>query len=351
MTRPLWRMVQPARAGDVASRDRYESPEAGVSSYVARDEPPELLAAAVDGACRECQVPLPRKRRVQPLSLEWPEGEPAGTGDFIWPVGTYPPVVSRGIAGELRERFAGFEPGPVAEYPDLAELWVTASRRPHQRSTLREVNPPCRVCGTSILMWAGGTAFEVVAKGRRGLVLLEDVEWWEEGNWDPAINELARTHRPRKPGRGLFVAAETLDGADVFYIGDDNKAIICTDEVKTFVEQRGWTNVGFLAAGELVWICRLASIDTRQADALDCFGPGSRNVVISAMRSPRSVSTLSACARWSPYGGSACNGRTRVGRSRRRASSASGIRSTSGRRAGSGRPLRGRDTTSVVAAS
>jgi hypothetical protein len=243
-------MVQPALAGDVPSRYRYESPEAGVSSYVPRDEPPEVLAAAVDGACPECKTRLPRMRRVQPVSIVWPKREPADPGDFIWPFGTQPPLVSQEIFGELRERFAGFEPGPVEGYPGLAELWVTASRRPHERSTLREVNPPCGVCGTSILMWAGGIAVDAVAKGRQGLVLLEDVEWWEKGDWDPAIKELARIHHPRRPGRGLFV--ENLDGADVFYIADDNKAIICTDEVKTFVEQRGWTNVGFLAAGELV---------------------------------------------------------------------------------------------------
>jgi hypothetical protein len=245
-------MVQPAKAGEVESRYRYESPEAGVASYVSRDEPTDLLAAAVDGACPECRTLLPRRRRVQPLAFVWSAGEPDETGDFIWPSGTQLPVFSREIAGELRKRFAGFEAGPVAEHADLTELWITASRRPHERSTLREVNPPCPACGTSILVWAGGIAAEVVAKGRQGLVVLEGVEWWELGSWDPAIQELARIHHPRKPGCGLFVAAADLDGADVFYIGDDSKAIICTDGLKTFVEQRGWTNVAFLAAGELL---------------------------------------------------------------------------------------------------
>jgi hypothetical protein len=151
-------MVQPGRAGDRDSRDRYEAPEAGVSSYVPRDEPAELLAAAVDGACPECQTLLPRRRRAQPLSVVWPNGRPAEPGDFIWPVGTYPPVVSQAIAAELRERFAGFEPGPVAEDPGLAELWVQGSCRPHERSSIREIRRPCPVCGVSILMWAGGIA-------------------------------------------------------------------------------------------------------------------------------------------------------------------------------------------------
>jgi predicted RNA-binding Zn-ribbon protein involved in translation (DUF1610 family) len=249
---PLWRIVRPRTAGDRESRDRYEAPEAGVSSYVPRDEPPELLAAAVDGACPECGTLLPRMRRVQPLTIVWPKGEPTETGDFIWPEGTYLPVVSRAIADELRERFAGFEPGPVADDPGLAELWVQASCRPHERSSIREVRQPCPVCGVSILMWAGGIAVDAVSKGRQGLVLLEGVEWWERGYWDPAIKDLALIHHPREPGRGLFVADDERDGHDLFYIGDDNKAIICTDEVKAFVEERSWTNVGFLAAGETI---------------------------------------------------------------------------------------------------
>jgi hypothetical protein len=191
-------------------------------------------------------------QRVQPLSMVWPEGEPAQTGDFVWPAGTYLPVASREIAGELRERFLGFDLGRVAEDPDMAELWITARCRPHERSTLREIHPPCPVCGTSILMWGAGSAFDVARRWRKGLVLLDGVEFWDVGDWDPAIKDLARIHHPREPGRGLFVTDGERNGADLFYIADDNKAIVCTDEVKTFIEARDWTNVGFLEAGELI---------------------------------------------------------------------------------------------------
>jgi hypothetical protein len=85
VTEPLWRMVQPAMAGEVASRYRYESPEAGVESYVSRDEPTELLAAAVDGACPECPTLLPRRRRVQPLSFVWPRASRTRPGTSSGP--------------------------------------------------------------------------------------------------------------------------------------------------------------------------------------------------------------------------------------------------------------------------
>lgn len=253
MTRSLWRMTSPSNAGDPATRERFARPEAGMSSYAPGEAPSELLAAAVDGACPACGTPVPRMRRVQPLSVVWPDGEPPEDerGDFVWPVGTQLPVVSHGVGSELRERFGGFELGPVAEDPASVELWVAASCRPHERSTLRELRPPCPSCGVSVLVFGGGLTVDG-PRNRQGTVVLEGVEWFELGYWNPATKDLDRIRHPREPGRGLFVAADELGDADVFFVAGDDKAIVCTEDVKTFVEGRGWTDVAFLEAGEIV---------------------------------------------------------------------------------------------------
>jgi hypothetical protein len=217
--------------------------------------------------CAACDMPLPA-RRAQPVVLEWTTQETLRLGDFTWPHSTYLPLAAEPLARELRDRFGGFELGPVevrerrlrmsdfkpgARLPEafleanrrLVELRVTASCRPDpERSTIGRVRPPCAACGRDLLTW-GRLPGPSLRGAAYGVAVLEGVEWWESGSWDPVAKDLARVRHPRIPGEGLFGHLDEPTG--FFQLGN---FVLCTDAVKHFLEARGCTNVGFLEAGD-----------------------------------------------------------------------------------------------------
>jgi hypothetical protein len=217
--------------------------------------------------CPACEIPLPAPP-TQAIVLEWTTQETLRLGDFTWPHFTYLPVVSEPLARELHDRFGGFELGPVevrerrlrmsdfkpgARLPEaflaanrrLVELRVTAScRLDPERSSIVRVRPPCAACGRDLLTW-GRLPVPSLRDASYGVAVLESVEWWESGSWDPDTKDLARVRHPRIPGEGLF--AHLDEPAGFCRLGN---FVLCTDEVRDFVEARGCTNVGFLEAGE-----------------------------------------------------------------------------------------------------
>jgi len=210
----------------------------------------------------------PEATGTHPVAIQWPTNEPLALGDFTWPAGTYLPLVAEPFARELAERFGGTELGrvevvehrvrasdgkPGARLPrgfldraqQLVELRVERRCSPDPRSTIREIRP----ARPAVLHWGGGgPAYDALLKGDGGLAVLEGVEWWESGAWDPAAKALAKIHHPREPGRGLFVAGD----ADLFRLDGENRFVLCSDAVKELLEERGATNVAFLEAGQIV---------------------------------------------------------------------------------------------------
>jgi hypothetical protein len=63
---------------------------------------------------------------------------------------------------------------------------------------------------------------------------------------------LVRDLQPRVPGKGLFVAASDVKDAPIFRTEEFTRAVWCTDEVKSFIEREGFTNVDFLEYGDVV---------------------------------------------------------------------------------------------------
>jgi hypothetical protein len=273
-TESIWRLVKPSLAGRERRRE-FAQPEEAPGSSVRGELTGALRELAPDGICPNCGTVVPRPERVQPLRLAWPAGEPTRLGDFTWPVGTYLPVLPAALASELHDRFEGFEPGPVevleervradgrAGKPlparflgaarELTELWIKRRcRLDPKRSTLDLVRPPCEVCGMHILFWGRGDAYDVVMRKKGGLTVLEGVEYWTTGDWDPDTDTLPKTRHPRDPGAGIAVERDQLGGPGFFQLDDDDKFVLCTDDVKRFLEERGATNVAFLCAGEVL---------------------------------------------------------------------------------------------------
>jgi len=70
--------------------------------------------------------------------------------------------------------------------------------------------------------------------------------------WNPETMDLDRVHTPRVPGQGIFVRRADLGGVQLFRVEEFYLMILCTDDVKAFIEERGFSNVSFLEYGNVV---------------------------------------------------------------------------------------------------
>jgi hypothetical protein len=262
----VWQVVRLRRADPWAEDPGFGEP--GVAAESTTGGEPA-------GGWPECGAAVPRARRAQPLRIEWLSNQPLELGDFTWVLGEPRVLVPRALGDELRARFAGFELEPVellerrlrvsdfkpgavlparflAAARGLVELRVTRDCRPEpDRSTITRVSPPCPVCGFDNAFW-GHLPLRSLREQRYGVAILEWVEWWESGSWDFAEKHLTYVRHPRVAGAGLAFTAEEVGEPGFFVLVGERKFILCTDEVKTFLEQRGATNVGFLEAGDVV---------------------------------------------------------------------------------------------------
>jgi hypothetical protein len=199
--------------------------------------------------CPECGVS--RQRRVPPMVIEWEPGSEI-VGDFTWVGFGAEAFVTEAVLEALSGRFSGFEPGPVEmfqepdldpakdteprvwlpyEGPKLFELlitdWVHLDR---DRSSITPSAPKCSTCGSE--------AFHVEGVERR------------ESRWDKVRKELIPIHTPRLPGQGIYIAQHDLGGTCIFRIYEQPGAVFCTDRVRDFVLESGFSNVLFLERGE-----------------------------------------------------------------------------------------------------
>jgi hypothetical protein len=191
----------------------------------------------------------PRDERVKPLVIQW---EPGSTviGDFTW-VGTSSYVVKRSVAEELLEAgFKGFELGPVEivpnrhhkkpkrnilqlpnVQPDLVDLWVTKwVPFNHERTTVHVVGE----------------------EGGKPIYELDGIEMIEVGNWHPETGTLDKIRIPRTPERGLYVDARELGDCDIFRTTELPVGINCTDRLRNFIVDKGYTNIVFFEVGETI---------------------------------------------------------------------------------------------------
>ncbi len=203
--------------------------------------------------CEECTST--QVFRCQPLDLEWEPGSDR-IGDFVWAPGFCDVAIQEVVCNALLERFRGFEKGPVEmiqeptlrkpkritkrtkprvwlpyEGPPLFELWVTTvvPMHPNTSATLIE---ECHSCDYKDYRLEG----------------IEEIE----SSYDSSSGKLMYEHKARIPGQGIFVSETELNGADIFRVAEFSAWILCTNRVKEFIEQEGFTNVMFLEYGDVL---------------------------------------------------------------------------------------------------
>ena len=219
-----------------------------------------FAAAAWRGAwsdgtlCQECGSST--EDRIQPLIMEWEAGADR-IGDFTCTGVCDGFAIVESVGRELQARFKGFELGPVKMIqqpsltrpkrttkqiqprvwlpyagPTLQELWVTAAVRMDAGRTTARLARRCTKCGEE----------------RYELRGMQRIDW----NWDKAKRQMLYVHVPRAPGEGLYVRARDLRGADVFRVHEFSGWVLCTDSVKDFVEEAGFTNIRFMEMGDVI---------------------------------------------------------------------------------------------------
>lgn len=202
------------------------------------------------GVCYECGGS--NQERVQPLVAEWQPGSDL-IADVTW--AAFQPVLTCKLFCDLRSRFRGFTNGPV-EYvqdpklkrpvrvtrrnrrrvwlpydgPELCEVWVAEFRHLAKPASTAEMTYKCRTCGRE--------RWEVIG-----------IERWE---YDAdALGFATWTNYQRQPDMGLYARPSDLSDIDVFRFNEFPAWIICTEQVRTYVLEGSYSNVGFLEIGEL----------------------------------------------------------------------------------------------------
>ncbi|MEQ8791448.1 MAG: hypothetical protein RIC55_34615 [Pirellulaceae bacterium] len=180
---------------------------------------------------------------IPDLLVEWADGSDV-IGDFIHAGARI--VVRESAADRLRERFTGFEKAPVKmlDHPKLYSPERITKRTPKRIWLPYEGPPLCelRVSRHVELAPESTVVIERVC-GACGAIVYKGFEGMETKN--------SRVHTPRAPGKGLFVKRSQLEGDD-FFKPRDTGLSLCTEAVKEYIQEQGFSNIDLLEAGELL---------------------------------------------------------------------------------------------------
>ncbi len=180
------------------------------------------------GLCPECTSS--RQERIPPLILKWLPGSDL-IGDFVWPGFDDEVVVSQRVRDAFENRFRGFEFKPV-------EMWQEPKLKRPQRITKR-TKP--RVW----LPYEGPPLWDLWVTAYAHLDL-------EKSGWsiDRVCSTCGRVFYTTPPyeERYLVIDIATWGGEEIFRLHESGW-VFCTQGVKDFVEEAGFTNVGFLEDG------------------------------------------------------------------------------------------------------
>ena len=115
--------------------------------------------------------------------------------------------------------------------PPLVELRPTTLVHFDPQATSVKVTP--RPCGHPLFEFSG-------------------FERWETRRGD-VPGTVSTVHVPRKPGHGLIVREQELDGAGLFGLRETQGSLLfCTDAVRDFIVREGFTNAELTEMGETI---------------------------------------------------------------------------------------------------
>lgn len=203
-----------------------------------------------DRLCSKCRRSL--ARRVPPLRICWHTGYDQ-IGDFT--ISSVDCVITERVKQAWEGTVQGFvakdvivEPNPDIERakhrrrrvephvpypyrgPQLYDLWIEKTAPMDLERSTVEMLMSCDACGL--------TAYYLIG-----------VET-PAGQRDLKSREFTKTHQPRIPGKGIYIAAEHLPEPSVFRLAQMPNYVLCDERVKVDVEERSFTNIQFLEVGE-----------------------------------------------------------------------------------------------------
>lgn len=201
------------------------------------------------GVCPECRNSS--QQRIRPLILEWEPGSDL-VGDFTWPGFGSDIAMTDRVLTALR-CFHGFEPGAVEMLQDSAlkeprgsraqpRVWLPYHGPPlHDLSVTSRVHVDLQKSSVRLVRDCGTCS--------RRQYAAEGIES-SKTRWDKERRAPVKAHTARKPGCGIYVSDEALEGAAIFRTYEFPAWVLCTDPVKSLIEEAGLTNVAFLEMGE-----------------------------------------------------------------------------------------------------
>ncbi len=191
--------------------------------------------------CAKCGSIVDPKH--DPLTVEWDDGSNK-VGDFVHAGADI--VLRKLVAERLRDVATGFDTASIKffDHPNLHKP-ISIQDESESRIWLPYDGPPlCQLLVTRKVPLSDRSTVEVANHcDACGAIQYKRIIGVEK--------KTRAFSKPRISGQGLFVCAADLNGDDVFTpIGTSLK--LCTNTVKEFIENEGFTNVELLEYGDLI---------------------------------------------------------------------------------------------------
>jgi hypothetical protein len=232
----IWRLVEPLEARFACAR------RLGTWEPVGRQA----------GLCPGCGD-APAVSPVPPLVISWKPSSDV-VGDFVWDPATPAPVaMTAAVYEQITRAFRGLEGGPV----EMTECKRTDDRRRSEpKVSLPYKGPPLCAVRTVLSVRADLSrstvrcVFKCETCGRERY----EVDGIEKrySRWNVKKQALDVVHEPRQSGHGLVVSTGQLQNASFFAVQEFPGRMLCTDQVRQFIEERCFNNVAFLEVGEVI---------------------------------------------------------------------------------------------------
>lgn len=179
--------------------------------------------------CPECKTS--RQKRVSPLMVEWEPGSDQ-IGDFVWAGLVTDLIVVDRVKAVFESQFSAIEFGPVE--------FFQSSRLKKPIKSNSKTKPRVWLPYSGPLLWdVLPTHWCHLDHARSGVSVAHECLTCKKTIYST----------PPWSQRNLVLDTATWNGEDIFHICEYSGGIFCTEQVKVFIEDAGFTNVSFLEDG------------------------------------------------------------------------------------------------------